>query len=338
MNRRDFLKFGASLAIAAALPGNAFAVERNRRLHVAVPKDGTENAMPLKVVDPHVHLWDLSTGLFPGLEKPSTGFIGNNEPIARTYPLDELLGESGGAVEVIKIVNVEAFPTDTVAETAYLQKLADKTGYPQGIVAGTDLSRADAEAELEKQVAFANLRGIRNALNMHANPLLNYVATDFMAVPQWRRNYGLLAKYDLTFDMQLYPHQMDQAAELVSEYPGTVAIINHAGMLADRGVTGWREWRKGMRKLACFPNVMVKISGLGMFDHNWIAESVRPHVWETIDAFGVQRCMFASNFPVDKLFGSYADTWTALAMAVEDFSEDERNQLLRANAERIYRI
>ncbi len=85
-------------------------------------------------------------------------------------------------------------------------------------------------------------------------------------------------------------------------------------------------------------NVAVKISGLAMFDHHWTIESLRPYVLETIDTFGVQRAMFASNFPVDRLFGSYPDIWRAYASIVEDAGDGEKAALFRTNAERIYRI
>jgi predicted TIM-barrel fold metal-dependent hydrolase len=93
-----------------------------------------------------------------------------------------------------------------------------------------------------------------------------------------------------------------------------------------------------MRMLAGCPNVCAKISGLGMIDHDWTVESLRPYALETIDAFGVERAMFASNFPVDGLYGTYADLWSAYERIVADMSSTERDALFRANAERVYRI
>jgi predicted TIM-barrel fold metal-dependent hydrolase len=292
----------------------------------------------MRIIDPHIHLWDLSTGLYPRLEKPSTGFIGDNAPIARSYLLDELLAEGQGEFEIAKIVNVEAFPTDPVQETRLLQQLADRTGYPQGIVANADLASPDCERVLEAQAAHANLRGIRQVLNTHADPFYAYVSEDHLANATWRRNFGLLARRNLSFDMQLYPHQMDAAAALAAAHPDTTIILNHAGMAVDRTLAGWRQWRDGIHALARLDNVAVKISGLGMFDHAWTVESLRPYVLETLDAFGLRRAMFASNFPVDKLFGTYTTLWRAFSATVADLSEDERTDLFARNAERIYRI
>jgi len=293
---------------------------------------------PLQVVDPHIHLWDLSTGLYPGLETPSTGFIGSNAAIARSYLLDEFRAEGGTAVEVIKAVHVEAFPTDPVAETRTIQVVADASPIPLAIVANADLSAPDVEVLLEQHAAFPVLRGIRQVVNRHPAPLYNYVARDFMREPAWQQGFKLLAKFGLSFDMQLYAHQFDEAAETAAANPDTPIIINHAGMWADRDLRGWRAWRDGLRMLAAQPNICVKISGLGMFDHHFTMESLRPLVLETIDAFGVERAMFASNFPVDKLFSDYATLWAAYAGIVAGCSPDEQAALFRSNAERIYRL
>ena len=160
-----------------------------------------------------------------------------------------------------------------------------------------------------------------------------------MREPQWRKNFALLKKYSMSFDLQLYPSQMKEAAELAGEHPDTQFIVNHAGMFVDRSsVEGFRAWRDGLRALAECPNVAVKISGLAMFDHQWSIESFRPYVLETIDTFGCERAMFASNFPVDRLFATYEGLWNAYASIVEDLSDTEIDALVKSNAERIYRI
>ena len=293
---------------------------------------------PLRIVDPHIHLWDLSTGLYPGLEQPSTGFIGDNAPIARSYLLDEFLAEGGPAVEILGAVHVEAFPTDPVAETRALQAVADASPIPIAIVGNADLAAPDLDAVLERQRAFPAFRGIRQVLNRHPDPRLNYVVRDFLHEPAWQRGFKRLGAHGLSFDLQIYPQQMPDAARLAADNPETPIILNHTGMWADRTLSGWREWRSGMRELAIQPNVGLKISGLGMFDHAWIVESVRPLVLEALDAFGTGRTMFASNFPVDKLFGDYATLWRAFAVVVADLSEHEKSSLFRDSAERVYRI
>lgn len=297
----------------------------------------------MQVVDSHIHLWDLQTHRYPWLENPGVSFVGDARELKHDYLLADLLGEAGD-IDVLKLVHVEANhdPADPVEETRWLQSIADRSesrGMPNAIVAGVDLSAPNAPALLEAHAAFANTRGVRQILNVHETALFDYVGRHFMQEPQWRAHFALLRRHDLSFDLQLYPSQMADAAALARAHADTPFIVNHAGMFVDRGsVAGYRAWRDGLRLLAACPNVSVKISGLAMFDHEWTVESFRPYVLETIDAFGVERAMFASNFPVDRLFGSYPALWHAYAAIVRDASDSEKEALFRRNAERIYRI
>ena len=151
-----------------------------------------------------------------------------------------------------------------------------------------------------------NTRGIRQILNVHEKKLFDYMGRHIMREPRWRENFALLRRHDLSFDLQLYPSQMEEAAALARAHADTQFIVNHAGMFVDR--TAWPDIARGATACARWPacpNVAVKISGLAMFDQQWTVESLRPYVLETIDTFGVERAMFASNFPVDRLFGTY---------------------------------
>lgn len=297
----------------------------------------------LQVVDPHVHFWDLDTHCYPWLANPGISFVGDARALRFNYLPADLLREAGD-IDVLKVVHVEANhdPADPVEETRWLQGLADAgsaRAFPDAIVAAADLGATNAPAVLEAHAAFSRTRGIRQILNVHANPLYNYVDRHYMRDATWRRHFGLLAHYRLSFDLQLYPSQMEEAAALARAHPDVSLIVNHAGMFVDRNsVQGYRAWRDGLRVLAACPNVTVKISGLAMFDHDWSVESLRPYVLEAIDAFGPARAMFASNFPVDRLFGTYEGLWHAYAQIVSGASEDERAALFRGNAERIYRI
>jgi len=297
----------------------------------------------LQVVDPHIHLWNVQTHRYPWMASAGRNFMGNCDAILKTYEVNEFLADARG-VDVLKVVHIDAAhdPAAPLEETRWLQSLADAPGargLPHGIVAYADLSAPDVDALLARHAQFRNVRGIRQTLNVHPDPYYDYVGRDFMREGAWRRGFGLLARHRLSFDLQIYPHQMGEAAELARAHPQTTIILNHAGMFVDRStVAGWRAWRDGMRELAACPNVHVKISGLGMVDHEWTVESLRPYALETIDAFGTQRAMFASNFPVDRLYGTYAALWQAFDRIVGGASPEERHALFRGNAERVYRI
>ena len=297
----------------------------------------------LQVVDPHIHLWNPQTHRYPWMATAGRNFMGNCDAILSTYEVREFLADTQG-VDVLKVVHIDAAhdPANPLEETRWLQSLADAPGshgMPHAIVAYADLSLPDVDVLLARHADHRNVRGIRQTLNVHPDPYYDYVGRHFMREPAWRRGFALLAKHRLSFDLQIYPSQMPEAAELAAAHPQTTIVLNHAGMFVDRStVAGWREWRDGLRLLAQAPNVFVKISGLGMIDHQWTVESLRPYVLETIDAFGVERAMFASNFPVDRLYSTYAALWQAFDRIVGGASPTERHALFRGNAERVYRI
>ncbi|KVU52285.1 amidohydrolase family protein [Burkholderia cepacia] len=299
----------------------------------------------MQIVDPHVHFWSPGTHHYPWLADPKTSYVGDARLLKHDYLPADLLREAG-EIEIVKVVHVEANhdPADPVEETRWLQSLADAAdsrgeAIPHGIVAAADLSETDIEKTLVAHAAFPNLRGIRQILNVHENALYGYVDRHFMRDPVWQKNFGLLARYGLSFDLQLYPSQMEEAARIAQANPDVQIVLNHAGMFVDRdSPVGYRAWRDGMKALAACPNIAVKISGLAMFDHHWTVESLRPYVLETLDAFGVERAMFASNFPVDRLFGTYEALWRAYASIVAGMSDGELRLLFSRNAERIYRI
>jgi predicted TIM-barrel fold metal-dependent hydrolase len=131
---------------------------------------------------------------------------------------------------------------------------------------------------------------------------------------------------------------MADALDLAQTFPDTQIILNHTGMPRKRDRDYVEAWRGGMRTLAAAPNIAAKISGLGMFHHDWTPDVIRPFVLDTIEIFGVERCMFASNFPVDKLQADYRAIWQAFDQITADFTPDERRALFHDNAVRFYRL
>ena len=294
------------------------------------------------VIDPHHHLWDLGRNKYPWLqERPLAPRLeGDIRPIAEDYLLKDYLSDVRNH-NVVKSVHVECGwdPSNPVGETEWLQGMADKHGFPHGIVARATLDAPDVEQVLEGHARHKNVRGIRHAINWHPDPAKTYVnRADLIRTDAWRRGFGLLGRYDLSFDLQLYPAQMADAAALAHAYPDVLIILNHAGMAVDRNEEGIRLWRRGMQELAGAANVVVKISGLGTVDPDWTVESIRPFVLQTIEAFGVSRCMFASNFPVDKLFSDFDTLYAAFREITAPFSAEERRMLFHDNAARYYRL
>lgn len=298
----------------------------------------------MRIVDPHVHFWSLDSGRYEWLLSDEPSFLGAAARTLRRDVLPTDLLQAAQGLELDKVVHVEAKyeASRPVDETRWLQKLAAEPahrGVPQAVVAAVDLAAPDAQAVLQQHAQFAAVRGMRQILNVHADPLYDYVGVHWMRDARWQANFALLRRFDFSFDLQIYPSQAADAVALARRHPDIQFVLNHAGMFVDRdSAAGYRAWREGLEALAQCPNVAVKISGFAMFSHSCALEVLRPYVLQTVDAFGVERAMFASNSPIDPLFGSYAELWSAYATIVSGASQSERNALFAGNAERIYRI
>ena len=245
----------------------------------------------------------------------------------------------GTRIKVIGAVHVQMNADDPVAETTAVQRMSDEDGLPVSIVGGGDLSSHDFEEIVERQEdASPNFHAVRQIINTHADPLYNYVDREYMDDPAWLAGLRVLAKHDKAFDLQLYPTQFRRALQVIDSNPDVTFIVNHAGMWADRDLAGFRLWKNGIYELGKRDNVLMKISGLASMDHYWTLESFKPAIYTLLDAFGIDKCMFASNFPVDKLHGSYMDTVGAFVRATEDLSQDEQNKLFVENARTYYKF
>jgi predicted TIM-barrel fold metal-dependent hydrolase len=293
-----------------------------------------------RIVDAHHHLWKLSDGYnYPWLQDVplSAGMLGDLTPIARDYLLADYRADTGN-YDVTHSVHIEAVPADATAETRWLQDCADVGGLPSVVVARVELQGPDAERLIAEHRQFRRLRGIRHIVNWHPNPKVTFTDRNLLLDSAWQAGFALLKKYGLSFDLQLYPGQMGEAAALARRHPETPIMLNHTGMPVDRDADGVAAWRAGMKALAACDNVVAKISGLGMVDWHWSVDSIRPFVLETIDFFGTGRVMFGSNFPVDKLYSSFGTLYGAFETVVHSFSEAEKAALFHDNALRLYRI
>ena len=156
--------------------------------------------------------------------------------------------------------------------------------------------------------------------------------------PQWRRGFALLEELGLSFDLQTPWWHLDAACDLARDFPRTPIILNHTGLPVDRSVEGLAGWRAAMDGLARQANVFVKISGLGERNRPWTVEANGPIIRDAIAIFGVERCMFASNYPVDKLCGAFEAIYAGFRAAVAHLLPAEQCGLFHDNAVRIYRL
>ena len=309
------------------------------RLYTIIPQSEENRVKARTFIDSHVHLIDHTHYSWFTPENKSLTFEGDWKPIMHDYLPHNLIEETQGSrIRVIGAVHVQMNADDPLIETRTIQQMSDESGLPISIVVGGDLSDAEFESLLNQQLEYKGFHGVRQILNIHPHPLYAYVEEDYMEQAQWLAGLRLLAKYELTFDMQLYPSQFDRALQVIDSNPDVVFVINHNGMWADRNLAGWQQWTRGLRELGRRDNVAMKISGLASTDHYWTIESFKPAIYTSLDAFGIDKCMFASNFPVDKLHGSYIDIVNAFARATEDLTQEEQDKLFVLNAKRYYKL
>ncbi len=293
-----------------------------------------------RIVDAHHHLWDLEACHYPWLmARGVTRFFGDPTPIQKNYLVADLR-EDAADYELAGSVHVQVgvAPGDELAETAWLQQAGEDTGLPSAIVAYCDLSSGEAPRQLGAQLQFSRLRGVRQIVGRSDAEDAITGSDALIDDPSWREHLALLGELGLSFDLQLTPRQVPRVAEALAEVPDTDIALCHCGSPWDQTEGGFRAWQNGMRLLASLPNVYCKISGLGMFDHDWTLESIRPIVEACIDIFGADRAMFGSNFPVDKLHASYRRIWQAYEQISAGLGQREQQLLFGDTARNFYRI
>lgn len=227
-------------------------------------------------------------------------------------------------------------PNDPAGEMDYVAQLIARDGLPTVAVAQAWLDRDDVAAVLESHAARPFVRSVRHKPRSNVGPADG--APGGMTDAKWRSGFARLGPLDLSFDLQTPWWHLAEAARLADAFPSTRIILNHTGLPADRSGEGLSLWRKAMETLADCPNVAVKISGLGQRGQPWTVAANRGIVLTAIETFGVERCMFASNFPVDSVCATWGQIYSGFQEIVADFTVDEQNALFMDNARRLYRI
>jgi predicted TIM-barrel fold metal-dependent hydrolase len=296
----------------------------------------------LAIVDAHQHFWDLARNYHPWLvDAAMVPFrYGDYAALRRNYlPVDYRADTSQHSVVATVHIEAEWDPGDPVGETRWLAALREETGLPTVAVAQARLDAADVDETLAAQAAFGFVRGIRHKPAAAPSPAALVVgAPGSMGDRRWRDGYALLARHGLSFDLQTPWWHLAEAAALARDFPGTSIVINHTALPADRSAEGLAAWRAALAIVAREPNVALKISGLGLRGKTWGREANAPIVRDAIAIFGTERCLFASNFPVDSLVGSFDVIFSGFMAIVADMPLAVRRRLFHDNAMRIYRI
>ena len=296
----------------------------------------------LPIVDAHQHFWDAGAGRYPWLSTdPLPVFrYGDYAALPRRYLPDDFRRDAAGH-RVVATVHMEAEReiADEVGETRWLAGLRKEHGLPTVAVGHARFEAPDVGEVLAGHAAFDFVRGIRQKPAAAARPAdARRGAPGSMDDPAWRRGYALLERHRLHFDVQTPWWHLDAAADLARDFPRIPIVINHTALPADRNALALAAWRRVLETAAAQPNVALKISGLGQADKSWPHERNRHVVRDAIAIFGVARCMFASNFPVDGLCIGYRALFEAFKAFVADRPADQQRALFHDNAVRTYRM
>ena len=291
------------------------------------------------MIDAHHHIWlqkDLPWLL--GLEQPR--IFGSYAAIKRDYTIDEYLADiAGSGIEKSVYVQANWAPNWFEDEVAWVQSVADSHGTISGIVGYADFTVDDVRPQLDRLKQYPLMRGIRQQLHWHENPLYRFAPhADLARDPKVQANVARLADYEWSFDLQVFAPQMDGAAELAAACPDVTFVLQHAGMLEDMSEAGWAAWRKGMARLAKQKNVVTKLSAFGTFIHRNDPDFISEIIAETLDIFTAKRCMFGSNFPIEKIWTSYADLFAAFRAATAKLTKPQKQAIFHNTAARVYRL
>lgn len=298
-------------------------------------------AMP--IVDAHHHLWDLGRGRYPWLQQdydPQSFFLGDYQGLCQDFgPKDYRAATTGCKVIATVHVEAERDRLEQVAETAWLQEQHALHGRPNAIVAHVWLDQPDTEERLLQHLQHPLVRGIRSKPVTASSPQQSVRGRPgSMQDPAWLQGLSLLEKHGLSWDLRVPCWHLAEAAEVAAQFSAMPIVLNHHGFAWDRSLEGLQRWRSGMEVLAAQPNVHVKLSEFGLRDQAWNWADNARILRETVDIFGWQRCMFASNFPVASLRIGFQELVQGVVRALEHLPLAQLQAVMAGNALRFYRI
>ena len=291
----------------------------------------------MRRIDTHLHLWDTTQLDYPLFQN------GAFPELPDTYLLDDAIAEAEGTETDFIVIQAEVdHANDPVEETAWLQRTADE--HPNGdritgFIAYADLSQPDVKALLERHAQNPIFRGIRQEIWWQKpSPRPDILEEDLLANPDWRRGFTALADVNASFDLTCWHSQLGAFAAFLFEHPTIPVIVDHLGSPIANDDGAQDVWLNGINALAALPNTFMKISGLSQADPRWSIDSIRPLVDQVLEAFGPERCMLGSNFPIEKLTSTYEIVWDTYREIFSELTSEEKENLHFATAKRAYRL
>jgi predicted TIM-barrel fold metal-dependent hydrolase len=292
------------------------------------------------MIDTHVHHWDLSRFRYPWLEDPAFGDLRQNY-LPADYRADAANTPIEGWVHIQAEVDHQLDPVKETAWVAALAEQASASGVPGPLacVVYTDLRAPRLPDVLSRHSRFPLTRGVRQeAWFDPASTRADIPREDLLSDPAWQEGYRSLAEFGLSFDLLVWPHQLQQAAAFVADVPAVPVVLEHLGLPDANSDPRLGIWRNGVAALAQVPHACIKLSAFSWLGNPRDEAAVRGVAAELLELFEPQRCMVGSNFPVERLAGDLRSLYELTLVSLKDLSDDQRADVLAGTARRFYRI
>ena len=271
------------------------------------------------MIDAHHHLWNLNAVDYPWLmEKGKKRFFGDPTPIQRDYLIDEHI-KLTAALGFKASVHIQVGAADGLEEATWVNKIVNQNqSWPMVQVAFCDLSSDQREIQLDELQKLSSVVGVRQIIGRSPAEDANSKTNELLTSDNFMQGLQSISDRGLSFDLQIIPELSETCAAVFSQFPDLKVILCHAGSPYNRTEEGIKSWASDLHHLSNLSNVCCKLSGLGMFEHNWTQSTVSPIVATVMKQFGPQRVMFGSNFPVDSLSSSFKELFERLTNIVEE--------------------
>ncbi len=290
----------------------------------------------LPIIDTHIHLWDTKHPelKWVWLDKDAIHpILGNIDAIKSVaFTLNDLWSEArfSGISGFVHIQAAIGSP-DPVTETTWLAEMAKTGPIPMRIVGDANLNSEDSISQLQRRQESNLFVGVRD---FNAEPMFAAKTT----LPNYENSLKYMAKESLVFDMDCEWQNMAEALKLAQRHPELPIVLEHIGFPRKRDDEYFRNWKSAINNLAQAPNVTMKISGVGMTDPGFTRESLRKWAESSLEAFGPDRTVLGSNWPVDRLFVSYATMMEFTRDYIATLSSSEQEKVCSGNAAKLYKF
>jgi predicted TIM-barrel fold metal-dependent hydrolase len=292
------------------------------------------------VIDAHHHLWDLSMGRHPWIfgADPAMASLGNLDFLQRNYLPADFLADVGDT-NFAGSVHVEAAwdrARDPVEETRWLMSVERPRGVAARLVGYAPLDAPEVEEVLAAHQAAGPVVGVRETIRWHPDPARRWTEAGILDRADTRRGIAVLARMGMLLDVLMNPYQSEDVARLARDMPHLQIVVNHCGSPVDRDEAGLARWRAGLALMAACPNVAIKVSNFAAYASDRSPEGLRAAVLTCVDAFGPERSMFGTDYPVGRRALGYRENVAGFAQAIAGFTAEEQRALFHDNAWRIY--